>query len=502
MEGVDMPLGIWPLSWTSAEVACRVMLIIAQDVLGYNAFIGPGDGRSLSAVTATAGCLPGVESAECRASPAGRGVPRYQLSFEGWPNAMLELKTWQAEHPHLAPEWIGTMGYQGNEGAYIANRIKEEGVVANGMHLDYYGNYNASWFNPALRFRNISSINTSFLETCDSQAELFENYLQIYRRFFASDTDGYVVENGITKVHCPDGYWWLSPSCRADPDSCVPFVTSYPPWGANIMMQQSNYYNMPVAIAICTNWSTFVEIVQTHDVINHWWMPDTAFVNLYMHLIQFPPNDPDQSNAGLQVTAQSGKHLDKYAARNLRAVAPRVHEVASRMSISMQSMMGMLSAIDTGMSVYDAACQWLNSTDSWRDWVPDATACLPGQGVVDKDGQFLSSRAEASSCNWCPLGSYSRENRSDGGLRTCELCEPGKAQGMPGTTSCPTCSVGTYAGAGSSECTRCEVGKHAVSEGQSACANCAVGRIAAESGRSSCVGCGTGTFSGLEGSTR
>ena len=66
---------------------------------------------------------------------------------------------------------------------------------------------------------------------------------------------------------------------------------------------------------------------------------------------------------------------------------------------------------------------------------------------------------------------------------------------------CVPCPQGTYLGDGSSECTRCDVGKYSNRSGSSECTGCAVGKYSQSRAATTCTTCPEGSISG-ENSTR
>ena len=138
----------------------------------------------------------------------------------------------------------------------------------------------------------------------------------------------------------------------------------------------------------------------------------------------------------------------------------------------------------------------------------------------------------ASSCEWCTVGTYAPTAIQDG----CIACAAGSATGKPlGASSCSSCNPGTFAPQLSENCTRCAAGKasrtraetctpcfpgrFAATEGtegrcgdcaggsatgeiygSTACALCDAGRFQTETGQATCRKCPRGTYSSSSGS--
>lgn len=74
---------------------------------------------------------------------------------------------------------------------------------------------------------------------------------------FSGDDDGVVIQpDGKTFGKCPDGYFWLAPSCRSDETKCVLYLTGGSGYGLGNIMQKSSKLKLPMGLGIALSWST------------------------------------------------------------------------------------------------------------------------------------------------------------------------------------------------------------------------------------------------------
>ena len=155
------------------------------------------------------------------------GTARFHIHMECWKDGYpLEWQKLQNLFPKSAPVTLGQMGYDGAAADYLPQSVIQNAKQAEGMALQYYAFYNASWYDPSKYFESITSINASkFMMPCNlsimADAATASRHVQ-----FTGDVDGVVTENGAyTSLKCHEGYWWLPPSCRANVSACIPFNT-------------------------------------------------------------------------------------------------------------------------------------------------------------------------------------------------------------------------------------------------------------------------------------
>ncbi|CAE7898853.1 Riox1 [Symbiodinium sp. KB8] len=107
-----------------------------------------------------------------------------------------------------------------------------------GTALDYFRGWNVSWSSPWNFFDSLGSINRSLLYPCNQTRFMLskpnEDYLS-----YTGDADGLQrTPTGELVAICPDGYFWLPPSCRDDASKCVPYITGGLGWQLDEVMQK------------------------------------------------------------------------------------------------------------------------------------------------------------------------------------------------------------------------------------------------------------------------
>ena len=145
----------------------------------------------------------------------------------------------QSLYPKSAPVNLGNMGYTGAASEYVPRPVIQQAKQTEGLALQYYANYNASWYDPSKYFDKITSVNAAeFMMPC-SESIMSDAATAARHVSFTGDVDGVVAQNGAyTALKCDDGYWWLPPACRANSSRCVPHNTGGIGWGIEIMAQR------------------------------------------------------------------------------------------------------------------------------------------------------------------------------------------------------------------------------------------------------------------------
>ena len=87
----------------------------------------------------------------------------------------------QKEFPSTAPVNLGSIGYDGKGGAYISAEVIAKSYQAEGLPLEFYRSYDASWHQPGHYFDRIAAVNTSDLKPCNETALSLEpEYMKQY----------------------------------------------------------------------------------------------------------------------------------------------------------------------------------------------------------------------------------------------------------------------------------------------------------------------------------
>ena len=195
---------------------------------------------------------------------------------------------------------------------------------------------------------------------------------------------------------CPDEYTWRSPACRSNSSRCIVYFTGGNGWGVDIIMQQAIAWNMPTAIAVAKDWSSFSALPLAVKSTFYWWVPDPTFLDLAPIEIIFPAYDRNAYAAGDFRTNPSDLEIAKGTSKDLFTLAPRVENFLVNMEIDMTTLNNiLLEQKTTGDSWENVTCKWLqNNEATWSSWLPDDTTCFAGFGLVDiESGEFVMDRA-------------------------------------------------------------------------------------------------------------
>ncbi|CAK0840968.1 unnamed protein product [Prorocentrum cordatum] len=497
----SMPLGMAHGSWSSTQIFANIMKIISSEVLGYNARISDDMlGSSGQAVYALGNCQPfshNCWSTEKVEDPDGDILSEYHFVFEVYENYFRSQQTeWETNYPEKAPEVIGTVGYVGDEGFYVNPVSIADALTEDQLILDYYQGYNSNVFNATAmssHFTPLDQIDASLLQTCtallDEDYTRYHGILKRYNAQFPNDTTVsetntiYVGQEFKFAWQCfaygadTREVWWMSPSCRHKPETCIPVVTKNL-WGSQIM-QQAAYYHMPLAVAsvydVASDGAEWKSLVANNKLLTFWWFPDDLFILSDLKLLTFPPYNKEEQEAGLEVSQLQSIPLRKLMAKGLGAVASDLALVGANVWVPFSNMVAMLKRrVQDGESVANLACEWVReNSELWHGWLPGELECNPGQGLVDEAGEFLSSKADAAGCGWCEPGTFS-DFWNGTSQRICMSCPAGTFQKSPGQTACESCSSGKFTSSeGNTACTDCGVGTYAEGSDNTACTSCA-----------------------------
>jgi hypothetical protein len=146
-------------------------------------------------------------------------------------------------------------------------------------------------------------------------------------------------------------------------------------------------------------WMDYVELVTANKLPFYQYTPDATFSTLIPKRIAFPPHNKDEWQKGVFTTDADSVELTKVHMKGLADVNPQIERFVRQFSVSEPSINTMLVRYNVDYDATQSACEWLLANEvTWSSWVPDATACLEGQGLF-----------------------YTEAN-----IPFCGLCEPGR----------------------------------------------------------------------------
>eukprot|EP00434_Breviolum_minutum_P042683 symbB.v1.2.038008.t1/scaffold5375.1/size55718/2 len=340
-HGETYPVGFFTGNWAGSFAANCMAAILTEEILGYNVhmnFDALGSGQ-VAAYYALTGCRTPNDSND---RGCMQGATRYHIQMEAWVGGYPQDWTFiQKTYPTMAPKDLGTMGYNGFSTTYFPKPVQQNAYSTAGVALQYYRNWNASWYTPSTYFGSFSSIDTTRLMPC---TESIMSDDQIMRRHvkFTGDVDGVVITNDQYAGKCFDSWWWASPSCRGDTSRCVPYLTAGTGWQLEEMMQKYTIFNMPVACAVAATWGDYTTLPQESNMIFYWWTPDPTFLDLAPITVKFPDNKPEDYLRGLLTSESSAARVSAVSSRDMQILAPLVERFADLVYLPMREMDTML----------------------------------------------------------------------------------------------------------------------------------------------------------------
>ncbi|CAK9089936.1 Uncharacterized protein SCF082_LOCUS42432, partial [Durusdinium trenchii] len=485
-NGESYPFGVWIANYAASYAANVMVQVLIEEVFGFNTTSGLGPG-TVSGFYGVGGCLNPNDNNDPQ---CGTEVPtKYHLNMEAWVNGYpLVWKNLQLEHPKTAPDDLGSMGYAGYAGSFLTEEVITTAHKTEGIALQYYKFWNASWYEPSKYTNTITDFNLSrWLKPCMNSDSVFMDDTTMRRHIqFTGDLDGLVLNTSNSRYYakCQDGYFWRAPSCRGNASQCVPFVTGGSGWSIEEMMQKSVVLYMPLGLAVAAGWTEYTQIPFHYPKMQvYWWVPDPSFLELAPQMMQWAPLDKRGWANGYQVSQLGSIPIKKLVSRDLMVLAPNVRSFVSNIMISLKQMDEiLLDQKNTSATWEDATCKWLLANEPvWRSWIPDESQCFPGFGLYDsvlKD--FVDARENATNkiiCQACASGTYSTPLSDNvGDTFICMPCPKGTSQPLGAASSCKPCKQGEYQGeTGQKTCNRCPISTYQDEEGTEVCKACPAG---------------------------
>lgn len=235
------------------------------EIFGFNISLGSGT-SSPSSFYALSGCTDPTSAVNQGCN--SEAVSKYHISMEIWVDLYpLAWQSLQDKYPNVAAKNLGNMGYDGVVSAFIPKPVQKEAYKTEGVALQYFRNWNASWYQPSKYFDSISMISTALIRPCSDPVSNMQDDASMRRHIhFTGDANGTVFNStsGSYSARCDDGYWWIAPSCRANTSLCVPYVMAGPGWSLEEYMQKATIWNMPFALGVAASWSAYTEFPFIH----------------------------------------------------------------------------------------------------------------------------------------------------------------------------------------------------------------------------------------------
>eukprot|EP00438_Fugacium_kawagutii_P036799 Skav208752 [mRNA] locus=scaffold1871:83569:84351:+ [translate_table: standard] len=257
---------------------------------------------------AIAGCATPTNANDPGCGPDGPSKTYWHVGLEGWTTSNGAGWADIQRYFSTAPVNLGSIGYSGVSGQYILRDVIARALEAEGLPLDFYRNYNASWHNPGMYFDRITAVNTSDLTPC-AETHFFDSpKIQQYLDA-TGDLEGVETVNGALVAKCFAGYFWLPPACRENTSRCFLYLTSWS-YEIEVMMQRATIFDMPVVPADVRDWESYALLPTKLSSMFYWWQPDPTFLDLHAQRIAFPEYDPVGYARGILTSGANDVVLD------------------------------------------------------------------------------------------------------------------------------------------------------------------------------------------------
>lgn len=202
-SGDDLPIGLFEGQWDSAYLFTTFVQILIEEVLGYHTILSEEDGISgASAHFALAGCLNWNSAQSNEDRKCDLNETRMHVVVDGWMSNWPSEAAYIAKYPHLVPEDLGSMGYDGVEGIYVTHDIMSEAYESEGLALNFYLSYNQTHHDAKQYFDSIANVNSSRLQWCNNTNLFNRDHMENYLRW-TGDSEGLVqMEDGRHVAKC------------------------------------------------------------------------------------------------------------------------------------------------------------------------------------------------------------------------------------------------------------------------------------------------------------
>jgi serine/threonine protein kinase len=368
------------------------------------------------------------------------------MSIESW---MMGVRRVSMLPTEVQPVLLGVLDYSIDDQIFLWQETVSSGLGH--LSLDYYRSYDASSYKPHVFFdhwtRIFELLPPELIVRCSTMTPG-----SVHERL----TDHYVAFSGDNRTECDHGdAVWFSPACRANTSECVPLLLQY---GAEMAMQFSYFYTMPLAIVVvdqgAANYREYYAAVRASRVLFSWFFPQENLVDSegrFPALLNFPRTNQEEWIQRVYRTGNANLRPRNYAWRRLPALDRRAAFLGARVTAQDQDVEAWMrrsrrlqdAGADPAAASRQIACEWLAGRPAaWAPWIP--AACPAGAFVDPTLTQCLPCPAGSSCAGGerppiaCPLGFFCPaasaaavpcpEGRTTGGpaaaasARDCDAC--------------------------------------------------------------------------------
>jgi len=487
--GQSMPIGSLPMSWDSAQFLQHLFEILVSEKLGYNYVNWGAVGNVQQAYFLLGSCQnPPGNSMEERQCGLEGFVSKHHVVMEVWGSSgsafVAEFTNW---NPALAPAQATHYSYVGAEYMFAfgpqIDQAREDGVA-----LTFYKSWNATWLDPTPYFSKLTDFEVGVnIANCSTLAKMTDPTLAAAFIAVTGYADA-VVDN---KIQCWNDSFVLGPACRNPdrPELCIPYLT-FNGWLEPSGLQKIFSYNTAIAYGEAISWGTYVNNPRNFKVLSYWWSPATEFSDMRAERLVFPgPSSPSDWSRNVRNKLYPISQMFSYTAKEIKDYYADVYTLISRMDIdnpTFDVVMGILqqnwaNGYGGQVGYRKTACDYIQANMATvLAWIPNDLECAAGTGVRTSTGGYeLTTREEASYCEWCPPGRFSNRitltSVSNEAIDTyrCDACPAGQKQSTGGSTFCEDCASGSFSSSPATvKCKLCPVGEYMPTSGASRCERC------------------------------
>lgn len=484
-----MPIGSLPMSWDSAQFLQHLFEILVSEKLGYNYVNWGAVGNVQQAYFLLGSCQnPPGNSMEERQCGLEGFVSKHHVVMEVWGSSgsafVAEFTNW---NPALAPAQATHYSYVGAEYMFAfgpqIDQAREDGVA-----LTFYKSWNATWLDPTPYFSKLTDFEVGVnIANCSTLAKTTDPVLAAAFIAVTGYADA-VVDN---KIQCWNDSFVLGPACRNPdrPELCIPYLT-FNGWLEPSGLQKIFSYNTAIAYGEAISWGTYVNNPRNFKVLSYWWSPATEFSDMRAERLVFPgPSSPSDWARNVRNKLYPISQMFSYTAKEIKDYYADVFTLISRMDIdnpTFDVVMGILqqnwaNGYGGQVGYRKTACDYIQANMATvLAWIPNDLECAAGTGVRTSTGGYeLTTREEASYCEWCPPGRFSNRitltSVSNEAIDTyrCDACPAGQKQSTGGSTFCEDCASGSFSSSPATvKCRLCPVGEYMPTSGASRCERC------------------------------
>lgn len=492
-----MGVGSLRMSWDSAQFLQHLFEILVTEKLGYHVANQGVANNAQTALFQLGSCQnPGGTSMEERQCGLDGYITPYHVTMEFWNSAgAAYIAEFQAWNPALSPPKARHYTYVGAEYMF-AFGPQIDAARNDGVAMTFYKSWNYTWFDPTPYFSKLTDFTVGVdIANCSTLFKLTDPVLAAAFIAVTGYADA-VVDN---KIACWNDAFVLGPGCRdpVDPDKCIPYLT-YSGWLEPSGIQKIFSYNTAIAYGEAESWGAYTQIPRNFRVLSYWWSPATEFSDMRAEKLVFPgPSSPSDWAKNIRNKLYPISEMYSFTAREIKDLYADIYTLVTRIDLSNQEFDAVMSNLQAnwarGISGQDGyrqtACDFIQANlAKTLAWIPNDLECAAGTGVRTADGGYeLTTREEASYCEWCPPGRFSNPilltSVSHANIQTyrCDACPAGQKQTTGGSTFCEDCSSGTFSSSpGTVKCSLCPIGQYIPTNGASRCERCPAPMVTAE----------------------